>query len=474
MVDFYGNNGGNNHTFGFSGGSPNAGNSFGGGVPNTGNPFGGGYGNGGNPYGGGYGNGGNPYGGGFGGGGNSFGGGMNYNRTNSSQRRETHFGFVLLLASLIGAGIFFLLGEVIYRVLIANVSSILFMGVYFAVFGLILTMVLLIAARICRLEFSAKRLIVSGMCILLLFLLGMLFEFLYEMNFAKVLPVKTSYVFVIDNSGSMQTNDPEQKRVDAIYQLLEDKDESVRFAVYTFSENISCIRKMLPISDGIEDLAIVPNGGTPIVGALTQVMDDMESGELEYDRGTQVILLTDGYATDNGFFGLSLNSVLEKFNKKMVSVSTVGLGDVDTAFLENISSKTGGLSVTTDNVDELGTAMASVVRNGNANRTLLSARSQASLNWLYAILRILFVTILGMIFIGIKIAVTDESTNAKMIIISSVIGCLLGALILEFGLRLILTEFLARLILVPLIALLVTTIEKLVDTGAAYGTLGRL
>lgn len=114
----------------------------------------------------------------------------------------------------------------------------------------------------------------------------------------------------------MQDNDPNQERVAAIKQLLSNRDEDVEFAVYTFSEDIRCIREMMPVSAGIEDFTTEPNGGTPIVGVLGKIMDDMESGALPYDEGTQVILLTDGYATDNGFFDFRLNKILKKYNSK--------------------------------------------------------------------------------------------------------------------------------------------------------------
>lgn len=173
---------------------------------------------------------------------------------------------------------------------------------------------------------------------------------------------------------------------------------------------------------------------------------------------------------------LQLGSIIpaEDFNKKKVSISTVGLGDVDERFLSDISGKTGGLSATTDNVEALGSAMASVVRTTNAERNLLSARAQVNMNFLYVIMRIVFVTILGVIFIGIKIAMTDESVNTSMIIISSLIACFLGAVILEIGLEWILSGFIARLILVFLISLTITTIEKVIRMEFGYGTLGRL
>ena len=454
----------NGGTSGSPFGNPGSG-SFGNSQGNTygGNPYGG------NPYGG------NSYGNPFG---NSatgaWGGGMN-GMNRFQQHRETHFSKALLIASLIAAVIFFLLGEVIERALVKEVNSIFFMGVYFAIFGLILAICLLIASKLSGLEITSKGLAIIGICIVLLLALGCLFEFLYELNFNQLKISTDKYVFAIDNSGSMEQNDPEQKRVVAVKELLENRDKDVQFAVYTFSDNIECIREMAPVSDGIGDFTISPEGGTPIVGVLRQIAQDMEMGTLSYD-GCQVVLLTDGYATDSGFFDVDLNSVLKEFNKKNVSVSTVGLGDVDENMLNNISEKTGGISVTTDNVDDLANAMASAVRITNNNRNLLSARARTNHNWLYAIMRIVFLTILGIIFLGIKIAVTDDSTNIKMTVITSLSGIILGALIMEFGLKLILTEFVARACLVLLFSLMITTIEKLVTVvrESGIGNLGRI
>lgn len=399
---------------------------------------------------------------------------MNGGGTQFQQKKETYFSKVLLIVSLIAAVLFFMIGEIIYRVLITNVNSVFFMGAYYAAFGMILALCLLIAARIIGMEITLRRLVVVGLCILFLLIFGTLFEFLYELNIGSVKVATDNYIFAIDNSGSMEQNDPDQKRVDAVKQLLKNCDEDVEFAVYTFSNTIQCLREMGAVSEGIGDLLVSPEGGTPIIGVLSQIMNDMESGTLTYDEGSQVILLTDGYATDNEFFNFKLNSVLKKYNKKKVSISTVGLGYVDDKMLNNISGKTGGISVTTDNVDQLGSAMVSAVRVTDSTRNLLSSRARTNYNWLYAIMRIVFITILGLAFLGIKIAITDESANAKMIILSSTVGIVLGALIMEIGLSLILSEFLSRLLLVILFSLLFTTIEKtlLITRNSDIGQLG--
>lgn len=64
---------------------------------------------------------------------------MTGGRPSLQQKTETHFSKSFLIVSIIASVIFFLLGEVIYRTLITDVNSVFFMGVYFAVFGLILS-----------------------------------------------------------------------------------------------------------------------------------------------------------------------------------------------------------------------------------------------------------------------------------------------------------------------------------------------
>lgn len=68
----------------------------------------------------------------------------------------------------------------------------------------------------------------------------------------------------------------------------------------------------------------------------------------------------------------------------------------------------------TDNVDELATAMASAVRVTDTSRNLLSARARTNYNWAYALMRIVFLIILGAGFLGIKLLAVDNTANLGM------------------------------------------------------------
>ena len=109
-------------------------------------------------------------------GGNDGFGTVNYNMTGGrpslQQKTETTFSKSFLIVSIIASVIFFLLGEVIYRTLITDVNSVFFMGVYFAVFGLILSSAFFIVSRVIGLDITSKKILVSGICILMLLVLG--------------------------------------------------------------------------------------------------------------------------------------------------------------------------------------------------------------------------------------------------------------------------------------------------------------
>ena len=156
---------------------------------------------------------------------------MTGGRPSLQQKTETHFSKSFLIVSIIASVIFFLLGEVIYRTLITDVNSVFFMGVYFAVFGLILSSAFFIVSRVIGLDITSKKILVSGICILMLLVLGIFFEFIYELNFGSTMVQTDKYIFAIDNSGSMQDNDPNQERVAAIKKLLANREDNAQFAV---------------------------------------------------------------------------------------------------------------------------------------------------------------------------------------------------------------------------------------------------
>lgn len=351
-----------------------------------------------------------------------------------SWNNKRKFSSVFLICTILLCIFFTLPGEFLCR-LAGEGKSILFVGIYFALFGVMLLIGLCVAALLEKQEIDPKALGISVVCIILLFLMGMLFEFLYELGGEKTQTVTDRYVFLIDNSGSMEGNDPSQERVAAVRRILEDQPQDAQYAVYSFGENVGCVRRMGPVSKGSGGLETEAAGGTPIVAMLQYLKQEFESGILTEPEATRVVLLTDGYATDNGLFGGRINRTLKYFSRNNITISTVGLGDADERLLNKIADRTGGISIMVSDVDQLKGAMQSAIVRDDTSRNLLSYRENVSMTWLYVLMRILFVAILGLIVMVIKFAVVNNVESQGIILAVSVVGSLLAGIVLEAGIN---------------------------------------
>ncbi len=375
-------------------------------------------------------------------------------------KTKKYFTKKTLIFSILAAVLFFFIGEVIYSNLIVGMSSVVFMGAYFAIFGAILSGVLFITGILDDQIIGLKNFIVMGISLIALFGCGMLFEFLYEIN-PKAVVSADQYVFIIDNSGSMLTNDPNQLRVKAVNDILDDQSKDVKYAVYSFGHDVRCIRPLAPRSEGNNDFTVETDvyALTPLIEALTLVKTDMESGVLSYSKDTQVVLLADGLANDAY---LDINIPLNFFAANGIKVSTVGLGDADTDMLTKIANTTGGKYMGTSDVNQLSNAMMSVI-DGVTLRNLISEREPLPINWPYVIMRIIFITLLGCIFLGIKLAMVNNSDSTKLLIISSIIGSLLAGILMEVGIGAIgLPANIMRLFMTILIAFTPAFAEKFI------------
>lgn len=366
---------------------------------------------------------------------------------NGYTRKTTHFSVLFLICTAVFCVLYTFLGEIIYSNLVKNVNSVIFMGIYFGVFSLTLLIGLVVASFLEKQQLDMRGVLLSLGCVAVMTLFGILFEFLYEIGAEEDIVPTQKYVFLIDNSGSMETSDPNQQRVEAIQRILSDKPAQTEYAVYSFADVITRVREMKPVSGTEENFAVAPGGGTPIVQVLKTVQQDFEGGILNTKDSISVILLTDGYATDNGFFGIKINRLLSYFAKKKIPVNTVGLGDVDVNLLTKISEETGGISIMVSEVDMLEEAIKTATVVNASARDLLSVRIGVHPAWLYVIMRIVFILILGCIMIPLKLGIVNNTESQRMVLVITAAGSLLVGIFLEVGLNVIgIPGLLARLI----------------------------
>ena len=269
-------------------------------------------------------------------------------------------------------------------------------------------------------------------------ILGTIFEFLYELNFfprKKAYQEPTSYVFLIDNSGSMEQSDPEGLRYEAIKEIISGKEESFPYAVYGFSNDVEMMRELAPVSAGNNDLSVgESNGGTSIRGTLDHMYDEYTNGlDTQMGSAPKFLLLSDGYATDISFFS-SINKTLKNYAKTDIEISTVGLGEADDQLMQQIADDTGGVYISVENVSQLEQSMSQAISKSGTNkytRTLYTLRNVPSMNIIYAIMRILFTSILGIVISISMLFATGRNDSSERIIITSLITGGLAGLVLE-------------------------------------------
>ena len=280
-----------------------------------------------------------------------------------------------------------------------------------------------------------------ALCLAGVFCLTMLCEFFYELDPEQQPTEPTSYIFVIDESGSMETNDPDGKRYDAITQIMNASDSSLPYMVYAFAGGTRVVRDMAPQRPDETTIPINTEAtGTAIVGAIRNILQDYKSGGWEGGQNPRIIFLTDGYATDLNsrriFFNHTrqLNRALAEYNSLGITISTVGLGSVDESLLQKMADSTGGVFISVEQAADLASAMEQAALSCSA-RNLLSTRHMRSTNALYALFRISALSLIGS-FIGGSLALAYmNDASIPLIVRSSAVSAILGSILFEVGVQ---------------------------------------
>lgn len=354
--------------------------------------------------------------------------------------KPTDPNIILIPITVVTGIILWIVERAIYSVLLDLIPRAALIGIMFGVMTLGLSLVVFcysISAGIFNENImkgssgSVSVIVILLAGIIIMFGAGNLFQWLYSLNPNDENIAPTSYIFVIDDSGSMKDNDSSGERFKVIREVLNDMPDDFPYMVYSFSNDAAIVKKMGPISDGIPQLDGNYSGGTEIKLTLTKIMTDMENGVWDGGETPKVILLTDGYATDISWF-TNISKILKQYAAKHVSVSTVGLGHVDTNLMNKIAKSTGGVFIDVSDAAALSEAMNTAARE-YADRDLLSTRYISSLNVLYGFLRILFLSLLGS-GLGFLVAVAyGFRDSTSLIILSSIVKSVLGAAIMELG-----------------------------------------
>ena len=171
---------------------------------------------------------------------------------------------------------------------------------------------------------------------------------------------------VIDISGSMKQNDPQNLRRPALELLVRLFPDNAKAGVWTFGQWVN----MLVAHDNVDDLwrsaALVKSQAinsvalrTNILEALKKAVDDVDNLDPRYK--THLILLTDGMVDVSSSAKqnqISRDKIIEELLPKMVSagvsIHTVALSNnADKELMERLSIETGGLSAVAETAEDL-------------------------------------------------------------------------------------------------------------------------
>lgn len=171
---------------------------------------------------------------------------------------------------------------------------------------------------------------------------------------------------VIDVSGSMKRNDPNNLRRPAVELLVQLLPEKSKAGVWTFGKWVNMLVPHKDVDAGWRDTALGKSNDINSAGLFTNIGEALEkasydAGATESDYRTSIILLTDGMvdidkdpATNKQEWRRIVDEVIPKLKQAGVTVHTIALSDnADTNLLNKLSLSTDGIAAVAKSADDL-------------------------------------------------------------------------------------------------------------------------
>ncbi|MBI6872277.1 vWA domain-containing protein [Clostridium aciditolerans] len=360
--------------------------------------------------------------------------------------KEKRINLTMTVMSLIGGCIGFIIGEVLINLYRYTLPHSLLMGLYFGILALCIGLMCLIAEMINPrlngfswknnyLKTSFKFLIPCTL--VLLFIFGALFQFLYEAGTGKIRKIN-DVVFVIDTSGSMSKTDPNNERFSAALDLLNSMNEENRVSFYRFDDTSEQILPMTEVTDKMKKdikeklkLHENPKGNTNMGDALQKAYDEIKLTE-KPDRNAMIILLSDGgdtYNLDNNF-----NEIMKPFKSTGIPIYTVGMADGNNYYmLKKISRESNGNYYGVKEAKDLKGIFNKIYKD-RQQRLLMDKRNgvyESSI--LYIMLRVILISLLGCLIAVSVSLVFDNKNLLKGFLLGGAISGIVAGLIIELG-----------------------------------------
>lgn len=155
--------------------------------------------------------------------------------------------------------------------------------------------------------------------------------------------------FVLDDSGSMTTNDPNRLRVQAAKNFVDAFDTEDRGAVITFTTSAQLragLTSDTSVLKGALDGIGAGAGGTNISTGVQTALDQLTSASDRQDRIQTIILLTDG-------IGDYSSSHTARARQENITINTIAMAGANQTLLSDIAAGSGGTAHTVATADDL-------------------------------------------------------------------------------------------------------------------------
>lgn len=394
---------------------------------------------------------------------------------------------LLLIFSMVGGAIGFLVGEFLLAEYNDQLPHWLLMGIYFGQYALFVGLGCLVAEMISpqlngigwkqrHLGFSWKMLVPSTL--VLLFLAGSLFQLIYGMDIGGAKPGSADdVVMLLDVSDSMQQTDPDRQLFDAAAEVIRNMDADKRVGIIVFNDRADILQPLERVANQETKDHIIqllknysaPAGGTNIGAALQTAMDHLQQMNSEH---SMLILMSDGYSQ------VDLTTALAPYQAGKIAIHTVGISNVEakaTELLQKIAAQTNGTYYSVEHANELSVVFNKIYLLNNQEHHLVGKRvASAADSTVYAVLRVLFLTLIGGL-IGLSLGlIFDNKFLAKSFFAGGLVAGLIAGLLLEFGIgHSLFTDLLVRLfadVLMAAVLAVFTAIIPVQERSAATDT----
>lgn len=288
-------------------------------------------------------------------------------------------------------------------------------------------------------------------------------EFLYEAN-VKISAEEScadTYVFLIDDSGTMFSNDPDNLRYDAIESILKGKPDHTQYTVYSFSSEGKLVVPLRTVADGFVDYPEPEYMQTNMKSGLEVILDDLKNGVWTNNGNTELIMITDGAPTDFIFF-YEVESVLDRLVAENIPLGIIGVIGADNNLMEKMAAHTGGTFVDISDISQLNEAIREVSGDSRFTRDLLSERDNVNAEWLYALIRILAISIAGAIIAACAALCYGNSTAVNFIFWANTIKSVFAGILMEIAFQ---VPLLSSILCIAALAILGTILAKEGENG---------